>query len=146
MQVTQKLFNWLSFVLQHFLKYSLGKWMPPSRLQAFISHASRKWHGRQFAVERNTRSFMRGKLFDSKTDVLKQCFNEPSPTWGAVFRRWFIPLTANVDFCSGGGSIHFQKAFAFSIVSAELPEKDTLVTSAMMFLFSFPGMHGNKVF
>ena len=42
--------------------------------------------------------------------------------------------------------MHFQKAFAFSISSAELPEKDTITTSAMMLLFSFPGMHGNKVY
>ena len=120
--------------------------MPSSRLKAFTSHASRKRRGHQFAVECNKRSFTRVKLFNSKTDVLKQCYNEPSPTWGTVLRRWFIPLTANVDFSSGRGSIHFQKAFAFSIVSAELLDKDTVVMSAMMFLISFPGVHSNKVF
>ena len=46
----------------------------------------------------------------------------------------------NVDFCSGGGFLHFQNAFAFSIVSAELPEKDTLQSRPpSCFCFRFQG-------
>lgn len=69
---------------------------------------------------------------------------QPFGTLAAVWRRWFIPLTNNVDFGAGSGSIDFQKALACSIVSAELPANITVDTSAIMFL-SFPGMHGKRL-
>lgn len=69
---------------------------------------------------------------------------QPFGTLAAVWRRWFIPLTNNVDFGAGSGSIDFQKALACSIVSAELPANITVDTSAILFL-SFPGMHGKRL-
>ena len=45
-------------------------------------------------------------------------------------------MTNNVDLSLEGGSIDFQKALAYSMVSAEHPEKATVVTSAILFTYS----------
>lgn len=71
--------------------------------------------------------------------------HQPFGTLAAVWRRWFIPLTTNVDFGSGRGCIDFQKALACSIVSAELPEKITVDTSAILF-FRFQGCTASELY
>lgn len=78
------------------------------------------------------RAYVSHNTFSRANTKPTYCY-QPFWTRGAVIKRWFIPLTTNLDVGLGGGFIDFQKALAFSMVSAELPENSTVDISAILF-------------